>query len=160
MFFRLRTQLHLLCIILIACGMHPRMRSSCSWMHIYTSSRNAVSHCLWPAPLHIHLLAQTRHGFCLAKSNHGPNTAGSGSNSAAATAQEDVGAGTSGVATATIIASWLTAEQPGDWPILHWLITWALPQLIAALRMVAPQTETEALRSILPICLNQAITHT
>ena len=62
-----------------------------------------------------------------------------------ATARQEQ-ASTSGIPAASIFATWLTAEQPQDWPILYWLVTWAMPELIAALRVVAPHTETEALR--------------
>lgn len=49
---------------------------------------------------------------------------------------------------ASLFATWLTAQQPGEWPILHWLVTGALPEIIVALGLVAPQTDTEALRSV------------
>lgn len=60
--------------------------------------------------------------------------------------RQDQARGTFGVPAASLFASWLTAQHPEDWHILDWLVTWALPELIAALRLVAPQTETEALR--------------
>ena len=42
--------------------------------------------------------------------------------------------------------SWATAAEHSDWAALEWLACKALPALLASVRMVTPQTETEALR--------------
>ncbi|DBA87750.1 hypothetical protein WJX77_004203 [Trebouxia sp. C0004] len=43
-------------------------------------------------------------------------------------------------------AAWLSAADHADWAVVEYLASQALPLLIKALRMVAPQTETEAVR--------------
>lgn len=43
-------------------------------------------------------------------------------------------------------AAWLSAADHAEWAVVEYLASQALPLLIKALRMVAPQTETEAVR--------------
>lgn len=43
-------------------------------------------------------------------------------------------------------AAWLSAADHAEWAVVEYLANQALPLLIKALRMVAPQTETEAVR--------------
>lgn len=60
-----------------------------------------------------------------------------------ATAQWEEGGELSGGAA---FGSWASAAQHGDWAVMEWLACQALPALVAAVRMVSPHPETEALR--------------
>ncbi len=55
-------------------------------------------------------------------------------------------ASTSTSAADAAFAAWLSAADHADWAVVEYLAGQALPLLIKALRMVAPQTETEAVR--------------
>jgi len=55
-------------------------------------------------------------------------------------------ASTSTSAADAAFAAWLSAADHAEWAVVEYLASQALPLLIKALRMVAPQTETEAVR--------------
>lgn len=55
-------------------------------------------------------------------------------------------ASTSTSAADAAFAAWLSAADHAEWAVVENLASQALPLLIKALRMVAPQTETEAVR--------------
>ena len=55
-------------------------------------------------------------------------------------------ASTSTSAADAAFAAWLSAADHAEWAVVEYLASQALPVLIKALRMVAPQTETEAVR--------------
>ena len=57
--------------------------------------------------------------------------------------------GAGGQSGAAGFGAWASAaEGHGDWEAVEWLARQALPALLASLRMVAPHTETEALRCV------------
>ncbi len=55
-------------------------------------------------------------------------------------------ASTSTSAADAAFAAWLSSADHAEWAVVEYLASQALPLLIKALRMVAPQTETEAVR--------------
>ena len=55
-------------------------------------------------------------------------------------------ASTSTSAADAAFAAWLSTADHAEWAVVEYLASQALPLLIKALRMVAPQTETEAVR--------------
>ncbi len=55
-------------------------------------------------------------------------------------------ASTSTSAADAAFAAWLSAADHAEWAVVEYVASQALPLLIKALRMVAPQTETEAVR--------------
>ena len=57
-------------------------------------------------------------------------------------------ASTSTSAADAAFAAWLSAADHAEWAVVEYLASQALPLLIKALRMVAPQTETEAVRYV------------
>ena len=53
---------------------------------------------------------------------------------------------TSRSAADSAFAAWLSASEHKEWVVVEYLASQVLPALVGVLRMVAPQTETEALR--------------
>ncbi|KAL3158276.1 hypothetical protein ABBQ38_010522 [Trebouxia sp. C0009 RCD-2024] len=60
-----------------------------------------------------------------------------------AAGQWDDGGGLAGEAA---FGCWASAAQHGDWGVVEWVACQALPALVAAVRMVSPHSETEAIR--------------
>ena len=53
---------------------------------------------------------------------------------------------TSRSAADSVFDAWLSAAEHAEWVVVEYVASQALPALVAALRMVAPQAESEALR--------------